>query len=141
MMKNLQGMRQRSSSGILRPSGCFGVGDRLRANRWWLALAYALVTVLAQGVHEHGAEADDAAASAGADCREPRSHVERADPSARPHGPEHCPACQYRANPHEAPAASGLLPLAHVDLARTASHPSPGLPSLLRPSCRAPPRG
>jgi hypothetical protein len=116
------------------------VGDRGRANRWWLALAYALVTVLAQGVHDHGTEPADAAAEVGADCHEPLAHVERARPSARPHGLEHCLACQYRANPHDALPASVPLPQAHVDLTQTTSAPSPRPGSLLRSTSRAPPR-
>src|SRR3954447_24613927 len=112
----------------------------LRSNRWWLALAYALVTVLAQGVHDHGAGPEDADAVAGAECHEPRAHVERTRPSARPHGPEHCLACQYRADPHDTPPTSVLLPRAHVGFAPTALDPSPRPRSLLRSSSRAPPR-
>jgi hypothetical protein len=115
------------------------VGDRMRAYRWWLALAYALVTVLVQGVHDHGDEPADAGAVAGADCREPLAHVERARPSARPHGLEHCPACQYRANPHDAPTASVLGVQVHVGPAWAVSvssaHPRP----LVRATSRAPP--
>jgi hypothetical protein len=115
------------------------VGDRTRAIRWWLALAYALVTVLAQGLHDHGSAAADAGAAAESACREGRPHAERARPSAGMRGVEDCLACQYRAEPHDAPP---------VPLFATPEPTAPGCPGAAasspplprpRPSSRGPP--
>jgi hypothetical protein len=111
----------------------------MRANRWWLALAYALVTVLAQGLHDHGSAPSSADAAAEPACREGRPHAERARPSSGMRGVEDCLACQYRANPHDAPSAPELATHALVapGWAGTAAsfHPLPRP----RPASRGPP--
>ena len=110
-----------------------------RTTRWWLALAYALATVLSQFAHDHGRQPDPEAARATAHCDSSLPHVAD-DPAPRLDDPrDHCLACQFRATHLAwmimAPTPDDPVVVAPIDLAS----PSPLLGSILRPVSRAPP--
>lgn len=112
----------------------------MRANRWWLALGYALATVVVQGVHDHGRATDETAARHEAGCSDPRPHVAGHPAPEAAHLLLDCPACQYRAEPH-----SWSFSLPSIDRPSVAAPGErPPAPARLRPlrltSCRAPPR-
>jgi hypothetical protein len=114
-------------------------GDRLKTSRLWLIAAYALATVLAQGVdHHHDGGAHDAHLVVG--CDDPRAGMaghETPDPIRLAND---CVACQFRAD-HQAWLALDFH-TSDEGVGLPAGPPvvSTRLDSLLRPSSRAPPR-
>lgn len=112
----------------------------MRARYVWLTLMYALATVLAQGVHDHGDGPDATGSHHEAGCNDPRLHIS-GHPSADGHdAPPHCPACQYRSEYHfwqaAAPSTSRSSLAASVEMPPSAARHG----SFRRFSCRAPPR-
>jgi hypothetical protein len=112
----------------------------VRANRWWLALIYALATVVAQGMHDHGGGADETVAQHEAGCSDPRPHMAGHPSPESGHLPIDCPACQYRAEHHSYPYTSSPLVRPSVAVSVEASPAPARLPSIRIHSCRAPPR-
>jgi hypothetical protein len=108
--------------------------------RWWLALAYTVATLVAQGVHVHDQRADQAVLESRGDCDETRPHV--ADHEVASHGeaPAPCPSCQLRSQQSLWQDASLPLPVPSLSAPIEFRPPStlPGAP--LRTRCRAPPR-
>jgi hypothetical protein len=95
-------------------SGIRGVARRMRLFRSILALGYALAVVLAQGAHDHEQDRDDVPRAL-AGCSDPQPHFAgHADAKDLSQFPDHCPACQVRAQHH---GWTGARPFALASLA------------------------
>jgi hypothetical protein len=107
--------------------------------RAWLALAYALATVLVQGAHRHD-EGDEGADHAMVGCDDPRAGMAGHDAPDHGRPSAECQACQLRVQPPfwQMPATAVLRP----DVADRPPCPepvaTPRTPFRLLPS-RAPP--
>jgi hypothetical protein len=111
----------------------------MRKNRWFLVLAYALATVLAQGFHHHR-DGEDADAAHHSTCGDTRTHVEEGRPADTGIGPLHCLSCQFQSDHHSllvAPPLFGDVPAGVSRIFGETQRPSP---FALRASSRAPPR-
>jgi hypothetical protein len=114
--------------------------DRMRESRSWLAAAYVLATVLAHCAHDHDSSERASAPRCEAGCAYPLTHLSgHASPDLSRAAPD-CLACKYRADHHAwlILGPSSLHPT--VEIALVAIAPSVAPESVLRPTCRAPPR-
>ena len=116
---------------------------RGRNTRWWLAVAYTLATVFAScaHVHDHGTGSEEADARCLASCRDSRLHLSGHQSPDLGHLSNDCLACQFRANHQTAPS---LVPtrfdVRDTGAAAVADTGALLPPSVLRLSCRGPPR-
>ena len=108
--------------------------------RGWIALTYVLATLLAQGPHDHGREAEAGFLESPGGCDDSRPHVAGHEAPSLDDGPGVCASCHFRSQ--HAPADLVPLPIPGPGLAipRPPEAPKalPGSP--LRARCRAPPR-
>ncbi len=112
----------------------------MNRRRGWLTLLYVLATVLVQGVHDHGGTDKSAVAYHGPGCADLGLHVAGHPAPDLSHAPDHCLACQYRAEPHSCAPAPPSPELSSISVAAVSSPALAPSSSLRRISCRAPPR-
>ncbi len=105
-----------------------------------LALLYALATLLAPGLHDHGGGEGGAESHHQASCDDLCPHFTGHWSPDLSHVQDHCLACQYRSQHH---ASQHSPPLFHrLSQAGPVEPPLPAsrAGSLHRNTCRAPPR-
>jgi hypothetical protein len=114
---------------------------RTRIARRWLIAAYLLAAVVAPCAHRHGTDAEDAEARCLASCQDSRLHLSGHVSPDLDGPPSDCLACQFRAVPQIVPSPAPAPFDLHCSGSIDVSGPrSLRAISLLRLSCRAPPR-
>ena len=101
---------------------------------------YVLATLMAQGLHDHGREADALAVESRGGCDDAGPHFGDHEVDDHRHAPPGCPSCQFRGQHSLAELAPRPRPGPGIAIppATDAPPPAPGAP--LRTRCRAPPR-
>ncbi|MBV8488552.1 MAG: hypothetical protein JO161_09765 [Planctomycetaceae bacterium] len=113
----------------------------MNRERWWLALTYVLTTVLVQGMHHHDHGWSDKSAVTWCDpgysnlC----PHMAGRPSPDLGHAPNHCLACQYRAEPHSCVLAPPSLEELSVSVAAVSFPALAPSRTFLQISCRSPP--
>ena len=111
----------------------------MNGKRWWLALFYVLATLVAQGGHHHGGADESAVGHHDPECADACPHVAGHPSPDLGHAPDHCLACQFRAQHHSYILACPTLERPDVSVSTVSSHAPVPSRTLSRISCRAPP--